>query len=153
MNQVFYISPKRFIPGVLFGTLVLGSFALGAFVSGGAIRVAVALVPAALLLGLYGFAVWRCTCPVVEIRSGRPLVRRFARTIELDDVPSYELVISVGWLAFRKDGAQDIMLDEHELSASAWAELVQILRRLPFARVLESRSNKSMQPTCEDARG
>lgn len=76
----------------------------------------------------------------------RPAVRISGNRIEalspisgvnvVEDLREFSLVLSTGWIAFRKQGQQDIMVDEHRFEASVWTDLLSELKRLPFKSVV-----------------
>lgn len=62
--------------------------------------------------------------------------RAFGGTAVVDDVRDYFLVISTDWVAFRRKGQQDIMVNEGTFDPNVWQELLNDLKALPFKGIV-----------------
>ncbi|PTU33124.1 hypothetical protein [Stenotrophobium rhamnosiphilum] len=54
----------------------------------------------------------------------------------VEDVRNYSLVISTDWIAFRKKGQQDIIVNKAIFDAEVWEELLTDLKSMPFKAVI-----------------
>ena len=54
----------------------------------------------------------------------------------VEDVRDYSLVISTDWIAFRRKGQQDVMINEGTFDPAVWKDLLTDLNGLPFKAIL-----------------
>ncbi len=149
MAHIYHASIMRLIPGLVLVTVVLGAFATAGFSSGERNGFFLAIPSLGALVVFYGFTIRRYIQPRVLIESDRVLIQRGKSRVIIQELGKYQLVLSRGWLGFRRNGAQDIMLDQADFSARSWGALVADLTALPFASVLSGSSNNGMQATRE----
>jgi hypothetical protein len=81
----------------------------------------------------------------VFLKSRGPWLRIIDTTIETKralggravvDPREYSLVISTDWIAFRRNGQQDIMVNEGIFDPPVWKELLTDLKSLPFKGII-----------------
>ena len=107
-------------------------------VNGDSIIIVMSCIFSALLLAAYYFLYLSIKHPVVVVDGVRILVRDYFLSVSVvEDLHQYKLVVSSDFLAFRKEGQQDIMVNERYFSPKQWGILVNELKSLQFAGVVE----------------
>lgn len=124
---------KRYIPALAFSTLVLGSLAYAAVRTGGSGQLVVGVGIGVILLLQYAFVVRYLCGFALKYENGRLEVRRvLGKRIELGRPENYVLVLDQYFIAFRREGDQDVTLDRMSFSSATWRRLASELRELPF---------------------
>lgn len=138
----YYSNIYRWIIPLTVLTVTLGPLAYfgikNGFLSGNSIIIIVSFAVAASLLGVYYFVYFSMKHPVVVISDSEIIVRSyFLEVSTVDNLQQYHLVVSNDFLAFRKQGEQDIMVDRANFSNNKWKNFVKDLKSLKFAGVIE----------------
>lgn len=133
----FHASPAQYMPALVMGTFVMGAFFFAAIFSGDLGKAVTALIPAAILAGMYWW-VWRQTRhPTLQVDQSRLRFRgTLGRDYDIPDIAQYTLVVSTDWVGLRRKGQQDIMIDQNRFTRRTWNELVACLKGLPFEKVI-----------------
>jgi len=76
--------------------------------------------------------------PAIIVSDHKILINTFfGKTREVDDLSNYKLVLSNDFLAFRRSGQNDIMIDKGWYKNKQWQDLVIFLKSLSFQEVIE----------------
>ncbi len=133
----YFKNPAPFIVTGIFPTFLLGTLGIGLISTGQLDKLAGGAVCLFMLALFLWWAISQAKTPAVRIHDDVIEIRDLLGGVRrVDDVRTYQLVVSNQWIGFRRAGQQDVMIDKGRFSKKTWRELEDHLRKLPVAGVI-----------------